>query len=209
MQDRFKFRAIVKGYYEINLPDEYKEVEPLIILDNIDVLKNGEVGLMENDLETAIKEQYPNLNSADINYILEFFNSDSSGIDGYVTITPEVVYQCTGLKDKNGKLIYEGDIIVIPNQYPFYDYKNKEDMKQDLNSTEGEIKGESILNYIGIVEWIYSQWQYVYHCVNSKKQGISEGVNQGLNDFGFDETRNTCYEVVGNIYENPELLENK
>lgn len=114
--------------------------------------------------------------------------------------------QCTGLKDKNGKLIYEGDIIVISNQYPFYDYKNKEDMKQDLNSTEGEIKGESILNYIGIVEWIYSQWQYVYHCVNPKKQGISEGVNQGLNDFGFDETENTCYEVIGNIYENPELI---
>ncbi len=85
--------------------------------------------------------------------------------------------------------------------------KNKEDMKQDLNSTEGEIKGESILNYIGIVEWIYSQWQYVYHCVNPNKRGISEGVNRGLNDFGFDETENTCYEVIGNIYENPELLE--
>lgn len=117
-----------------------------------------------------------------------------------------IFMQSTGLKDKNGKLIYEGDIIVIPNQYPFYDYKNKEDMKQDLNFTEGEIKGESILNYIGIVEWIYSQWQYVYHCVNPKKRGISEGGNQGLNDFGFDETRNTCYEVIGNIYENPELL---
>ena len=114
--------------------------------------------------------------------------------------------QSTGLKDKNGKLIYENDIIIIPNQYPFYDYKDKEDMKQDLNSTEGEIKGESVLNYIGIVEWIYSQWQYVYHCVNPKKQGMSEGVNQGLDDFGFDETKNTCYEVIGNIYENPELL---
>lgn len=126
----------------------------------------------------------------------------------FTDITEDVIIlQCTGLKDKNGKLIYESDIIVIPNQYPFYDYKNKEDMKQDLNSTEGEIKGESVLNYIGIVEWIYSQWQYVYHCVNPNKRGISEGINQGLNDFGFDETENTCYEVIGNIYENPELLE--
>lgn len=144
-----------------------------------------------------------------------FLNYENNSVEWYndnnkkrAAFIEEVsTFQCTGLKDKNAKLIYEGDIIVIPNQYPFYDYKNKEDMKQDLNSTEGEIKGESILNYIGIVEWIYSQWQYVYHCVNPKKQGISEGVNKGLNYFGFDETRNTCYEVIGNIYENPELLQ--
>lgn len=134
-----------------------------------------------------------------------FICTDFENCKGHYISSNQLV-QCTGLKDKHGKLIYEGDIIVIPNQYPFYDYKNKEDMKQDLNSTKGEIKGESILNYIGIVEWIYSQWQYVYHCVNPEKRGISEGVNQGLNNFGFDETRNTCYEVISNIYKNPELL---
>ena len=139
------------------------------------------------------------------NNSVEWYNDNNKKRAAFIEEVPTL--QCTGLKDHNNNLIYEGDIIVIPNQYPFYDYKNKEDMKQDLNSTEGEIKGESILNYIGIVEWIYSQWQYVYHCVNPKKRGISEGVNQGLNDFGFEETRNTCYEVIGNIYENPELLE--
>ena len=115
--------------------------------------------------------------------------------------------QCTGLRDLTGKPIFEGDIIVIPHQYPFYDYKNKEDMKQDLNETQGEIRGESVLNYIGIVEWIYSQWQYVYHCVNPNKKGISEGINNGLNDYGFEEGKNTYYKIIGNIYENPELLE--
>lgn len=139
------------------------------------------------------------------NNSVEWYNDNNKKRAAFIEEVPTL--QCTGLKDKNAKLIYEGDIIVIPNQYPFYDYKNEEDMKQDLNSTEGEIKGESVLNYIGIVEWIYSQWQYVYHCVNPNKRGISEGINRGLNYFGFDEPENTCYEVIGNIYENPELLE--
>lgn len=113
--------------------------------------------------------------------------------------------QCTGLKDKNSKLIYEGDIIVIPNQYPFYDYKNKEEY-QNLNETYGEIKGETILNYVGVVEYIFNGWQYVLNCVNPLKRGISNGINHYLNEQGFEEDENSCYEVIGNIYENKELL---
>lgn len=115
------------------------------------------------------------------------------------------IMQCTGLKDKNGKLIYEGDIIVIPNQYPFYDYK-EEGEHPSLNDTDGEIRGEAVLNYIGVIEWIYSQWQYVYHCVNPLKNGISEGINNMLNYSGYEECECTDFEVIGNIYENPELL---
>lgn len=61
-----------------------------------------------------------------------------------------------------------------------------------------------------MVEWIYSQWQVVLHCVNVAKAGISEGINQGLNDIGLDEgERFNDVLVIGNIYENPELLEGK
>ena len=103
-----------------------------------------------------------------------------------------VIEQCTGLRDKNGKLIYEGDIIVISNEYPFYDCKNTD--------------GEPVLNYIGIVKWIYNCWQYEYQCVNPKKSGISNGINNLLNEFGFDDDEFSDFEIIGNIHENPELL---
>ena len=106
-----------------------------------------------------------------------------------------IIEFCTGLKDRHGKLIYEGDIIVIPNEYPFYDCKNTD--------------GEPVLNYIGIVKWIYSCWQYEYQCVNPKKSGISNGINNLLNEFGFDDDELSNFEVIGNVHTKPELLEKK
>lgn len=95
------------------------------------------------------------------------------------------IMQYTGLKDKNGKEIYEGDI-VVKDEYLWFD--------------------EGKPNYRGVVEWIYSQWQVVAYCVNPEKRGISSGMNQGVNDEGIEENENSEWEVIGNIYETPELL---
>lgn len=93
--------------------------------------------------------------------------------------------QYTGLKDKNGKEIYEGDVIV-QDRYPFFE------------------AGKS--NYVGVVEWVFSQWQYILRVVAKGKRGISDGINCSMNDTGFEEGEKTDFEVIGNIYENPSLL---
>lgn len=89
----------------------------------------------------------------------------------------EVLYrsvgQFTGLKDKNGKEIYEGDVLTA-NEYPFQD--------------------NGAPNYNAVVEWVFQGFHYVLTCVNTLKRGISEGVNEPLEDAGF-------FEVIGNIHE--------
>lgn len=104
----------------------------------------------------------------------------------YEDITDEVeLMQYTGLHDKNGKEIYEGDI-VTSTDYPFID--------------------EGKQNYIGIVEYYedIAQFGFTLKCVNKNKRGISNGFNEGFeanNDLICEDL-----EIIGNIYDNPELL---
>jgi uncharacterized phage protein (TIGR01671 family) len=87
----------------------------------------------------------------------------------------------TGLKDKNGKEIYEGDILTS-NHYPF--------------------KDEGKYNYHGVIEWIeeLASFYMTKRLANSEKRGISDGISEQIEDIEH-------FEVIGNIYENPELLD--
>lgn len=97
------------------------------------------------------------------------------------TSTEYELMQFTGIKDKNGREIYEGDII-IGTGYPYFD--------------DGE------RNYIAVVEWdeYDSGFVPILRCVNNKKRGISSGCPHDWRD---------KFEVIGNIYENSELMEAK
>lgn len=78
-----------------------------------------------------------------------------------------VIMQCTSLKDKNGKLIYEGDIVSACHTTPM--------------GTE--------INMVCIVEFDRGAfWINFRH-----------GATYLVND-------DTYYEIIGNIYENKELL---
>lgn len=83
--------------------------------------------------------------------------------------------QCTGLKDENGKLIYEGDIVRI-----FYDHFNG-------TFTEKEV--------VGPVKWECGTW-----VVNNSLLNHSP-------EYGETHLESSAVEVIGNIHENPELLE--
>ncbi|MDW8637051.1 YopX family protein [Streptococcus suis] len=95
----------------------------------------------------------------------------SKVIRRYIPFSEAILMQSTGLFDKNGKEIFEGDIIVA--------------MSQGVKAI-GEVK-RRIDGY-----WLmYPSWQHgeLWHIV--------ENVDTG----------ETGVEIIGNIYENPELVE--
>lgn len=86
--------------------------------------------------------------------------------------------QSTGLKDKNGKLIYEGDIIYTPGWWWGAGFVH-------LNIGEcGPCKGDSVMSYI------------LAKNIDNPLKGAAHNIWNGAE-----------VEVIGNIYENPELLE--
>ena len=100
-------------------------------------------------------------------------------------VDPETVGQYTGLTDKNGVKIFEGDIL-RGFEYPFC----------------SNINGE--FNYFAEIVWFDDSsafGTYTFKNPKSNVRGISEGNTDYLEYFNADK-----WEVIGNIHDNPEIL---
>lgn len=103
-----------------------------------------------------------------------FILLDTDNEDNYSIVDPETVGQYTGLKDTDGRRIFEGDIV--------------------------QWKDENFNNYTSVVEWCGEKWNY-------------PAFDLAKHDYecnGLQYVHEDCIiEVIGTIYDNPELLEMK
>lgn len=93
------------------------------------------------------------------------------GFENWHKVNETTICQCTGLKDKNGKLIWENDVCDRKEQYP------------------------------EIVKYCNGDWTLDYSYASHKESGVC------YCNLGFYVEERKCVEVIGNIFDNPELLE--
>ena len=116
----------------------------------------------------------------------EMLEMDTIDLRAYEKYSDEyVLLQFTGLKDKNGVEIYEGDIIKITR------YLNNEPEEPKICSI---IFDQHTLSYSWRESWHYDQYYNLAECFQLTK---NKGQTAGYLDF----------EVLGNIHQNPELLQ--
>lgn len=111
------------------------------------------------------------------------FTGERRSVGEYVE--SDTVGQYTGLTDKNGKKIFEGDLLK-GFEYPFYRSESDEH------------------NYFAEVIWFPGNCAfglYTHKYPTAKVRGISAGNADFIEDFNSDD-----WEVIGNIHDNPDLL---
>lgn len=182
MQDRFKFRAVLKTNDFVILVQPYYILEDSYFIDL-------------NVVEIEFENKYPN--DCFWDFIEEIKKQDyiqEISTDGDLIITGDFtnLIQCTGLKDKNGKLIFEGDILS----------KTKVDWKYE----------EYTRKYL--VCWDRTQWQLGLFKYQRPKAQNNRRYDRKIpfkdivsfKDYTPFKEFAEC-EVIGNIYENKELID--
>lgn len=98
-------------------------------------------------------------------------------------VNPSTVGQCTGLTDANGKRIFEGDFVKMTYA----------------------VNGRKKVILKGLVQ--YEEGAFYVHTSVSKQQ--TKGLLYGFTSAVHTEDEGLFCKVIGNIHDNPELLEGK
>lgn len=131
----------------------------------------GDLVHIEN--KSYISYYYESELSTFINDTIEYDGISIVGVAPFVEVDPFTVGQYTGLNDKNGNKIFEGDILKI--------FEGSEDNGYKICN---------VYSYKGVlcVDYETSEWDF--------------------NALAFLDSDNVfTFEVIGNIYDNPVLLE--
>lgn len=111
-----------------------------------------------------------------------FYSSGET--DGWYKVDPSTICQCTGLKDKNGNLIWENDIIHKPFYTDYDAYANSE-------------------SYTGRIQYEDGGWS-----VEITKSDGRVCISPIIDMIAYSKDVEH-FEIIGNIFENPELLESE
>lgn len=96
-------------------------------------------------------------------------------------VDPDTVCQFTGFLDKNGKEIYEGDVL-RSDEYPYSCIGDKE---RD--------------NYFGLIEWNENEAAFYIVTIKNPKSSV-KGISDGISDY-LSKSALQDFEVIGNIHD--------
>ena len=108
-------------------------------------------------------------------------DNGSAKVMNLVYVHPDTVCQFTGFLDKNGKEIYEGDVL-RSDEYPYSCIGDKE---RD--------------NYFGLIEWNKNEAAFYIVTIKNPKSSV-KGISDGISDY-ISQSALQGFEVIGNIHD--------